>query len=151
MRCHPDQTELDKDSTMTIPTFARSTRTYWIVTAVLCLFIAAGALFDVAKTKDAVKLITELGYPEYFIRFIGVMKLLAVAAIVYGRLPRLKHWAYAALAFDTGGALFSHISAHSAAANAAPAVLGLVLVLVSYALYTTTLDPLKHLPVIKRP
>ncbi len=140
----------DERAVMNIPAFARSTRTYWIVTALLCLFIAGGALFDIAKTKDAVKLITDLGYPEYFIRFIGVMKLLGVAAIVVGRFPRLKHWAYAGLAFDTGGALFSHISAHSTAAKAAPALFGLIFVLISYALYTLTLDPLNQTGVGER-
>jgi hypothetical protein len=48
---------------MNLPTALRSTRVYWIVTGLLCLFIAGGAVFDVAKTADAVKLITGLGYP----------------------------------------------------------------------------------------
>jgi DoxX-like family len=126
---------------MKLPNALRSTRVYWIVTALLCLFIAAGAVFDVAKSADAVKLITGLGYPEYLIRFLGVLKLAGVAAIVTGRFPRLKHWSYAGLVFDTGGALYSHFSAGSATKDWLPALLGLVLVGVSYGLYTITLDP----------
>jgi DoxX-like family len=108
----------------------------------MCLFMAGGALFDVAKTADAVKLITALGYPEYFIRFIGVMKLAGVAAIVIGRYPRLKHWAYAGLVFDTAGALYSHFSSGSATKDWFPALIALALVGASYGLYVITLDPL---------
>jgi DoxX-like family len=112
-----------------------SKRVFWIVTGAMCLFMALGAVFDVAKSADAVKLIHGLGYPEYFVRFIGVMKLLGVAAVLQQKYPKLKEWAYAGLVFDTGGALFSHISSKSAAADGAPALLGLLLVAGSYALY----------------
>jgi uncharacterized membrane protein len=127
---------------MKLPSALRSTRVYWIVTALMCLFIATGAVFDVAKSADAVKLITDLGYPEYVIRFLGVLKLAAVAAILVGRFPRLKHWAYAGLVFDTGAALYSHLSAGSTTTEWLPALLGLIVVGASYGLYTITLDPL---------
>ena len=110
-------------------------RVFWIVTGAMCLFMALGALVDVAKTVDAVKLIHALGYPEYFVRFIGVMKLLGIVAVLQPKYPKLKEWAYAGLVFDTGGALFSHVSSKSPAADWAPALLGLVLVAGSYALY----------------
>jgi hypothetical protein len=48
---------------MNLPTALRSTRAYWIGTCLMRLFIAGGAVFDIAKTVDAVKLITGLGYP----------------------------------------------------------------------------------------
>jgi DoxX-like family len=101
----------------------------------MCLLMALGALVNVAKTADAVKLIHTLGYPEYFVRFIGVMKLLGVATVLQPKYPKLKEWAYAGLVFDTGGAVFSHVSSKSAAADLAPALLGLLLVAGSYALY----------------
>ena len=128
---------------MNIPTSLRSPRTYWIVTAIMSLFMASGALFDLAKTHDAVVLIRGLGYPEYFIRFIGVMRLLGVAAVLVRGLPRLKQWAYAGLMFDTGGALFSHFNAHSAASKWFPALIGVVLVAASYGMYTTTIGPFR--------
>jgi DoxX-like family len=77
---------------MNLPNWLRSTRAYWIVTALMGLFMASGALFDVANTADAVRLITGLGYPGYLVRFLGVLKLAGVAAIVVGRFPRLKQW-----------------------------------------------------------
>ncbi len=129
---------------MKLPPVFRSTRMYWAVTVVMCLFMGGGALFDIAKTSDAVKLITQLGYPEYFIRFIGVMKLLGVAAILAPKIPRLKQWAYAGLVFDTGGALFSHLSVHNPPGTWAPALLGLLLVLLAYLIYSLTVDPFNH-------
>lgn len=117
---------------------------YWTVTVAMCLFMGGGALFDIAKTNDAVKLITQLGYPEYFIRFIGVMKLLGVAAILTPKIPRLKQWAYAGLVFDTGGALFSHLNVHNPPGTWAPALAGLLLVLLAYLIYSLTVDPFNH-------
>jgi DoxX-like family len=125
-----------------IPSIFRSTRSYWIVTAGMCLFIAGGALFDVAKTDDVVKLITDLGYPEYLIRFLGVLKLAGVVAIISNRFPRLKHWAYAGLVFDTAGAMYSYFRIGSPITDWIPAFVGLLLVLASYGLYVATLDPI---------
>jgi uncharacterized membrane protein len=129
---------------MKLPNALRSTRVYWMVTALMCLFIAGGAVFDIAKTADVIKVITALGYPEYVIRFLGVLKLAGVAAIIASRFPRLKHWAYAGLVFDTGAALYSHLSARSTTTEWLPALLGLVIVGASYGLYTITLDPLSE-------
>jgi DoxX-like family len=118
----------------------QSKRFYQVVTVVMCLFIGGGALFDVAKSADAVKLITGLGYPTYLVQFLGVMKLLGVAALLVPGHPRLKQWAYAGLTFDTGGALYSHLRSHSQASKWVPALLGLMLVLGSFWLYTTVIE-----------
>jgi DoxX-like family len=109
---------------------------FWIVTGLMGAFIVLGAIIDVSMSSDAIKLITTLGYPVYFVRFIGVMKLLGIAAVLYPQFPKLKEWAYAGLTFDTGGALFSHFSAGSGPSDWGAALLGLVLVLASYTLYT---------------
>ena len=111
---------------------------YWIVTVLMCLFMTLAAIPDVARTTSAVNLIHDLGYPDYFLRFIGVMKLLGVIAVLFPRFPTLKQWAYAGLVFDTGGALYSHWRSHSTPSNWLPALLGLILVISSYALYTRT-------------
>jgi DoxX-like family len=128
---------------MNLPNWLRSTRAYWIVTALMGLFMASGALFDVANTADAVRLITGLGYPGYLVRFLGALKLAGIAAIVIGRFPRLKQWAYAGLVFDTGGALYSHYSVGSATKDWIPALLGLMLVGASYGLYTLMGGPIE--------
>ena len=109
---------------------------FWIVTGVMCLAMGVGAIGDVANAAPAVKLIKQLGYPMYFVRFIGVMKLLGIAAILQPKYRQVKEWAYAGLVFDTGGALFSHFSSKSAFADWIPALFALILVGASYVLYS---------------
>jgi hypothetical protein len=48
-----------------------------------------------------------LGYPIYFVPFIGVAKVLGVIAILIPGYPRIKEWAYAGLTFDLIGATYS--------------------------------------------
>jgi uncharacterized membrane protein YphA (DoxX/SURF4 family) len=120
--------------------FLRSKRTYRVITILMCLFMGAGAIFDVAKADDAVKLITGLGYPEYLVQFLGVMKLLGVAAVLIPGYPRLKQWAYAGLMFDTAGALYSHANSHSPASDWLPALLGVIAVGASYAAYSFAVE-----------
>lgn len=111
-------------------------RFYWIVTGLMSAFIILGALMDVIKNPDAVALIKHLGYPEYFVLFIGTMKILGVIAILIPRYPKLKEWAYAGLVFDVTGAVFSHISLGDGPDKWFPALLALALVSGSYVLYT---------------
>lgn len=112
------------------------TRGYWIVTGLMVAFMLLGAGLDVSQAPDAVALIGHLGYPAYFVPFIGVMKIAGVITVLLPGLPKLKQWAYAGLTFDTAGALFSHVATGDAPSQWFPALLGLGLVLGSYALYT---------------
>lgn len=108
---------------------------YWIVTGLMAAFMALGALTDLAQTDMTKELVTGLGYPAYILPFLGVAKLLAVAAILYPHTPaRLLEWAYAGLTFDLLAALYSHVRSRSEALDWLAALLALVLVLGSYAL-----------------
>ena len=109
---------------------------YWIVTGLACAFILLGALIDVSGNPDAVALIKHLGYPTYFVKFIGTMKILGVIAVLIPRFPKLKEWAYAGLVFDIFGAIFSHLSTGDGPNVWLPALLALILISASYALYT---------------
>lgn len=51
-----------------------------------------------------------LGYPLYFIPFIGVAKILGVLAVLLPLSSRIKEWAYAGLIFDLVGATYSIIA-----------------------------------------
>lgn len=83
---------------------------YWIFTALVLLIMGVGAIPSIIKTQDSVKLIHEqLGYPEYFVPFIGMAKLLGCIALIVPGYPRIKEWAYAGLAFDMMGAIYSSI------------------------------------------
>lgn len=53
--------------------------------------------------------ILDLGYPPYFMKILGVAKLLGIAAILTGISPTLKEWAYAGFTLDVCGAFASHL------------------------------------------
>jgi hypothetical protein len=83
---------------------------YWIATALFAGFMIFSAIPEILETKDGAGIITGLGYPAYFVRFIGIAKLLGSIAILIPGLKRLKEWAYAGLFFDLLGATYSAIA-----------------------------------------
>jgi uncharacterized membrane protein YphA (DoxX/SURF4 family) len=69
--------------------------------------MAFTAVPDALMSADAVKFMDQLGYPHYFIPFIGVAKILGCIAIAIPGYYRIKEWAYAGLFFDLAGAIYS--------------------------------------------
>jgi uncharacterized membrane protein YphA (DoxX/SURF4 family) len=83
---------------------------YWVFTAPFAALMLFSSIPDIMMLPDAVTFMNHLGYPNYFIPFIGVAKILGVIAILVPGFPRIKEWAYAGLAFDLIGALYSQIA-----------------------------------------
>src|SRR5882672_771424 len=108
---------------------------YWVFTGLLTTLCLLGSFADISQSADAVQLITHLGYPMYFITFIGVFRLLGIVAVLIPGFRKIKEWAYAGLFFDMAGALYSHIVTDDAFAIFAPAMLELILVGGSYISY----------------
>jgi uncharacterized membrane protein YphA (DoxX/SURF4 family) len=81
---------------------------YWVTTALVGLGFIAGGVADLMASPEIAQQFTSLGYPVYLLGFLGVAKLLGAAAILAPKLPRLKEWAYAGIAFDLLGATYSH-------------------------------------------
>jgi len=98
--------------------------------ALLVLMTLSGALY-LASPEPLLRALEPLGYPPYFLRLLGVAKLLGVAALLVPGRPLFKEWAYAGFTFDLLAALASHL-ATGTATHAPPALCALVLVLVSY-------------------
>ncbi|MFN8343790.1 MAG: DoxX family protein [Spirosomataceae bacterium] len=86
------------------------TVTYWIVTGIFAAFMLFSAVPDAISDPAAVAMVTGLGYPTYFIPFIGVAKIVGVIAILIPNFNRIKEWAYAGLFFDLFGATYSMIA-----------------------------------------
>src|SRR5215212_11317403 len=85
---------------------------YWIFTSLFACMMLFSAIPDVLSNPLAVQGMHDgLGYPLYFIPFIGVAKVLGVIAILIPGFPRIKEWAYAGLVFDLVGATYSIIAA----------------------------------------
>jgi uncharacterized membrane protein YphA (DoxX/SURF4 family) len=83
---------------------------HWAATLLFVLPLTWSAVLYFIEAPNMVATMTHLGYPIYFLKILGTAKLLGVAALLYGRFPRLKEWAYAGFTFDLIGACWSHLS-----------------------------------------
>jgi len=112
------------------------TALYWVFTSLFALMMLGSAIPDVLSMPLAIKGMHEdLGYPIYFIPFIGVAKVLGVVAILIPGHPRVKEWAYAGLVFDLIGATYSIIAAGQPVGSWAFMILPLLLAAGSYIFY----------------
>lgn len=107
---------------------------YWIITGLFAGFMIFSAIQDVIVTPGAIKFMTDLDYPIYFIPFIGVAKVLGGIAILIPGFPRIKEWAYAGLMFDLIGAMYS-IGSKMGFANSLPMLLFIAFGFLSYFFY----------------
>ena len=82
---------------------------YVTSTAILVLEILVGAFMDLAHVPYVVQDVRSIGYPTYVLYIIGIWKVLAVSALLWPRLPRLREWAYAGVFFEMSGAAASHV------------------------------------------
>jgi DoxX-like family len=82
---------------------------YVTSTAILVLEILAGAFMDLAHLPYVVQDVRSIGYPTYVLYIVGIWKVLAVAALLWPRLHRLREWAYAGVFFEMSGAAASHV------------------------------------------
>ncbi|GAB4024665.1 DoxX family protein [Spirosoma gilvum] len=108
---------------------------YWIATLWLALGMLSTGVAQLVKAKDGqggVDMITHEGYPVYLLSLLGVCKVLGVVAILIPNFPLVKEWAYAGFFFLMSGAIFSHIASGDSISSALPALLLLVLTVVSW-------------------
>jgi hypothetical protein len=105
---------------------------YWIFTLWMALGMVSTAIVQLMRNKDELANFTNLGYPAYLMTIIGVWKILGVITILIPKRLLLKEWAYAGFFFVMSGAVISHLIVGDPAARTLPAVLLLVLVLISW-------------------
>ena len=105
---------------------------YWISTAWLALGMLSTGLVQMLQVEGEVEFILRLGYPDYFLTFLGICKILGVVAILVNNFTLVKEWAYAGFFFMMSGALFSHLVAASPVNEIFPPLLLLVLTFVSW-------------------
>ena len=85
---------------------------YWVFTILFAALMIFSAIPNILVNDDSIKFLHDgLGYPVYFIRFIGLAKLAGSIAILIPGLKKIKEWAYAGLFFDLAGAIYSGIAA----------------------------------------
>jgi len=117
----------------------RNKTIYWISTIWLALGMLATGTLQLFKAKaegavapPGVYGITHLGYPVYFLTILGVWKILGVVALLIPKFPLLKEWAYAGFFFAMSGAVFSHIASGDSMTQNVPALLLLILTVISW-------------------
>jgi len=106
---------------------------YWTVTAVVTAECVVGGVMDVLRLPPFFPQLIALGYPAYLATILGVAKLLAAAALLAPRLPRLKEWAYAGILINMLGASASTIADRQPLTAAIPSAVFAVLALLSWA------------------
>ena len=83
---------------------------YWVFTLLFVLPMIGTAIPELfTASPGSLSVLHHLGYPAYFAKIVGLAKLLGAAAVLFGRFPRLKEWAYAGFTFDYLGAVASHL------------------------------------------
>ena len=98
---------------------------YWVFTILFAALLIFSAIPNVITSEESVKLLHDmLGFPVYFIPYIGVAKLVGSLVILDPRLKTLKEWAYAGLFFDLTAAVYSGIAV---AGTFDPRMLGMLL------------------------
>ena len=110
---------------------------YWVATLWLALGMLSTGIVQLLKMKaegaaSGVDGITHLGYPIYFLTIIGIWKILGVVAVLTPKFPLVKEWAYAGFFFAMSGAIFSHIAVGDSVKEIFPALLLLILTVVSW-------------------
>jgi len=109
---------------------------YWVVTGLFAVFMAMTGVQNVMVDQGSIDLIhNSLGFPEYFIPFLGVAKILGAIAILVPGFPRIKEWAYAGLFFDLAGAAFASIAVGGFNAGTSFMFVFIAFCLASYFLY----------------
>jgi hypothetical protein len=106
---------------------------YWVTTGVL-VFCMTGGVFELMGLKPTIEGIMRLGYPAYIIPALGLGKVLAILAILWPGLPRLKEWAYAGIFFNMLGAIVSHVARNDPAWSIVVTVTIAAITLASWAL-----------------
>jgi hypothetical protein len=108
---------------------------YWICTGMLIPAFGIGSVLGIFPSSETLLFFTKLGYPAYIVPFLSVAKLLGLIVILVPKFPRLKEWAYAGIAFDIIGAIYSIIAVRSSLENIIFPMIALLFLFSSYFLY----------------
>lgn len=109
---------------------------YWVFTGLMLLLMLFSGISGLANPGPSKALITgHLGYPEYFVPLVSIVKIVGAVVILVPGFPRLKEWVYAGFVFDLGMAVYSFIAMGDPLANTWFILFGLVLIFASYFFY----------------
>ncbi|MBL7738792.1 MAG: DoxX family protein [Chitinophagaceae bacterium] len=117
---------------------------YWVITVIFSAYMIFTAVPNVMVSPDSVSLISDtLGYPKYFIPFIGIAKIMGAVVILIPGLKRLKEWAYAGLFFDLFSATYSIVHTWGLSFDIIFMILPVIFLFASYFLWHKKMAVLK--------
>jgi hypothetical protein len=83
---------------------------FWVFTTPIVIMMLMSGVGLLMQWPQNLEGIAHLGYPSYFVFFLGTAKALGVCALLYRRFATLTEWAYAGFTFNFLAAAFSHFS-----------------------------------------
>ncbi len=110
---------------------------YWIVTGLFSTFMVFSSIGNIMVNEESIAFVHDgLGYPVYFIAWIGWAKVLGALAIILPMVPaRVKEWAYFGLFIDLATATYSFIATHAPVQGWTFMLLFIAVLVLSYYLY----------------
>ncbi len=110
---------------------------YWIINGLLAAFMIFSSLDNVITGEQSVAFIHDkMGYPVYFIPWIGIAKILGAIAILLPKLPaRMKEWAYFGFFMDLSTAIYSFVALGEPVSGYAPMFIFVGVLIAAYVLH----------------
>ncbi len=105
---------------------------YWTATAILAAIYLMGGAYYLSDIAGVQRIFPTLGYPPYLVPILAVLKPLAAVTILWRFSVALSDLAYAAMFFHLLLAISAHFNVGQTV-EAAPALVGLVALIVSFA------------------
>lgn len=105
---------------------------YFISTGIIVLVVGLGSFLDLAQTELVMESARKFLLPNYWVPFLGIMKLAGTIAILQNKFLKLREAAYAGITFYFIGALYSHVMIGDALVDHLLPVLILISTVISY-------------------
>ena len=108
---------------------------FWVTTAIISLMMTMSALsyFTSPETMEGMR---HLGYPSYFVKQLGVFKIVGALVLIIPQFPtRIKEWAYAGFGIVFISAFIAHLSVGDPVSKAIAPMIFLVILAVSNLFY----------------
>lgn len=113
---------------------------FWITTIIIAIAYFVTGLGNLLPFAHIAQDMAHLGYPAYFLKILGVWKILAAIVIVIPGIRRLKEWAFAGMMLDLSGAALSRYFSGDAWPTIAIPVGISILVAANYVIRLTLLN-----------
>ena len=108
---------------------------YWVAISLLALLMLMDGYGGISQDPTGQEVMRHLGYPLYVLYIFGAAKILGAIAILQGRFPVLKEWAFAGFAFNFIGALASRAFVGDGGMELIFPIIGLIILFVPYYLW----------------